>query len=385
MHKCILPWISIETTPHGNVRPCCLYTKELPDINLNTHTLQDAFLSQSMNNLRQAFEDGKKPSGCERCWMEEDAGKKSKREHMLEKFKAETFDQPVLKFLDLKLGNICNLKCRICGSWSSSKWAQEEIDYYEADGGGQAQRKWLKNGQWPRRNQKFWTHIDELLPHIKFFEFTGGEPFLIKQHFDLLERAVELGYAADNDIHYNNNTTKFPAQHKLWRHFKHVQIAFSVDNTGKRFEYERYGAKWRTANTNVKKINSLRDSGYPISTQLCCTWNIQNIYYIDDILSWAIGMNFDDIHFNLMHDPWEYAIANLPKSAVAPVMLYLQKCQVKYPQFAVDIDALKKIVVNSQQEGAVDLHKKIRRTDLYRAENFAVTHSKIAKAIGYEL
>jgi hypothetical protein len=106
---------------------------------------------------------------------------------------------------------------------------------------------------------------------------------------------------------------------------------------------------------------------------------------MDNILSWAIGMNFDDIHFNLMHDPWEYAIANIPKSAVAPVMLYLQKCQVKYSQFASDIDALKKIVVNSKQSDAQGLHTKIRRTDLYRAENFAITHSKIAKEIGYEL
>ena len=32
-----------------------------------------------------------------------------------------------LMFLDLKLGNICNLKCRICGAWSSNKWAQEEV------------------------------------------------------------------------------------------------------------------------------------------------------------------------------------------------------------------------------------------------------------------
>ena len=42
-----------------------------------------------------------------------------------------------LKFLDLKLGNICNLKCRICGSWSSSKWAQEEIKL-----GNKQARKW---------------------------------------------------------------------------------------------------------------------------------------------------------------------------------------------------------------------------------------------------
>ena len=385
MPKCILPWISIETTPTGKVRPCCLYTQELPDIDLNTHTLQDAFLSQPMNNLRQAFEDGKKPGGCERCWMEEDAGKKSKRQYMLEKFKHETVEEPVLKFLDLKLGNICNLKCRICGTWSSSKWGQEEIDYYEKEGGGQLQREWMKQGQWPRKNKTFWEHMDELLPHIKFFEFTGGEPFLIKQHFDLLERAVELGYAKDIDIHYNTNTTKFPAQHVLWKHFKHVQIAFSVDNTGKRFEYERYGAKWRTANTNIKKINSLRDNGYPITTQLCCTWNIQNIYYMDDILSWAVAMNFNDIHFNLMHDPWEYAIANIPTSAKAQVMLYLQKCQVKYPQFATDIDALKRIVMHSNQEDAEQLYKKIRRTDLYRNENFGISHKKIAEAIGYEL
>jgi len=388
MHKCILPWISIETTPTGKVRPCCLYTQELPDIDLNTHTLQDAFESKPMRDLRRSFRRGEKPAGCERCWMEEDAGKKSKREYMLEKFKHEVVDYSnnsgtSLKFLDLKLGNICNLKCRICGTWSSSKWGQEELDYYP--NGGEVQRQWIKQGQWPRKNRTFWEHMDELLPHIKFFEFTGGEPFLIKQHFDLLQRAVDAGYAKDIDIHYNTNTTKFPAQHELWKHFKHVQIAFSVDNTGKRFEYERFGAKWRTANTNIKKINNLRDSGYPISTQLCCTWNLQNIYYMEEILTWAHTMNFDDIHFNLMHDPWEYALSNTPKSAKSQVMLYLQKCQVKYPQHSQDIDALKKIVVDSVQEDADGLHKKIRRTDLYRNQNFAQTHSKMAKAIGYEL
>ena len=63
MSKCILPWISVETTPMGTTRPCCLYTQEIPDIDLKKHTLQDAFLSESMNNLRKTFEDGKKPRG----------------------------------------------------------------------------------------------------------------------------------------------------------------------------------------------------------------------------------------------------------------------------------------------------------------------------------
>ena len=54
MHKCILPWISIETTPTGKVRPCCLYTREF-DIDLNVHTLQHAFESEDMRELRSAF------------------------------------------------------------------------------------------------------------------------------------------------------------------------------------------------------------------------------------------------------------------------------------------------------------------------------------------
>ena len=86
MSNCILPWISLETTPLGGARPCCLYTKELPNIDLTKQTLDDAFNSKEMQDLRRSFRNDEKPDGCERCWMEEKAGKKSKREYMLEKF-----------------------------------------------------------------------------------------------------------------------------------------------------------------------------------------------------------------------------------------------------------------------------------------------------------
>ena len=385
MHKCILPWISLEATPIGGVRPCCLHTEEIAGVDLTTDTLEDAFNSKGMRDLRRSFRRGEKPEGCERCWLEEDAGKKSKRQYMLEKFKHIKEDYSTnlsskLQFLDLKLGNICNLKCRICGSWSSSKWAQEEVAQH---GKKHIASQWLKQGRWPRKSRKFWEHIDTILPDIKYFEFTGGEPFLIKQHFDLLQRAVDRGLAKDIDIHYNTNATRFPKQHKLWQHFKQVQIAFSIDNTGKRFEYERDGAKWRTVNANIDKINNLREQ-YPITTQLCCTWNIQNIYYLNDILTWAETKNFNNIHFNLMHDPWEYSLTKVPRSAKAPVMSYLQKQQVIWSKYAADIHSLKKIVVFSRQEDSADLIKKIRVTDLYRNQNFAESHPEMAKLICYE-
>jgi organic radical activating enzyme len=393
MPKCILPWISIETTPMGTMRPCCLTTNGIPDMNLKTHTLQDGFTSEYMQNLRAAFRDGKEPGQCRNCWIEEGAGKKSKRQHMLEKFKHVQVDWDnvetghELQFLDLKLGNICNLKCRICGSWSSSKWAKEEIDYVadQIPAKDHAATQWLKDGQWPRKSKTFWDNMDELLPQIKYFEFTGGEPWMIKQHFDLLQRAVDRGYAKDIDIHYNTNATQYPKDPTIWQHFKHVQIAFSVDNTGKRFEYERYGAKWRTANNNIKKVNALRDDGYPITTQLCVTWNLQNVYYMDEVLTWAETMNFDSVHFNLMHDPWEFSIVNTPMQAKSPLMLYLQKCQVKWTKYAQDIHSIKEIVVQSRHEDAEGLHKKLRLTDLYRNQNFAESHAKMAKVIQYEL
>jgi len=396
MHKCILPWISIEATPMGTTRPCCLYTDEIPDTNLKNNTLEDAFNSNTMRNLRRSFRRGEKPEGCRNCWREEDAGKKSKRQYMLEKFKHldveyKNNNGEQLVFLDLKLGNICNLKCRICGSWSSSKWAQEELNYVK-DSTDHIAKKWLKDGQWIRKSPKFWDNLDELLPQIKYFEFTGGEPWMIKQHFDLLQRAVDKGFAKDIDIHYNTNTTQFPKDPTIWKHFKHVQIAFSVDNTEKRFEYERYGAKWEKSNNNIKKVHKLREQGYPITTQLCCTWNIQNIFYLDEILTWANTMNFDSIHFNIMHDPWQFSLSKTPISARSPIMLYLQKQQIKHSKFKNDIISLKKLVEQSNMNETPDdpetgesLHKKLRQTDLYRNENFAISHSKIAKVIKYEL
>jgi len=138
---CVLPWVSIEASPIGTVRPCCLADDEILDNNGNKFTLSTAKFvdiqnSNHMRNLRLEFLDGKKPTTCRRCWNEEESGRKSKRMHTLDRLKHSLGDEPwtrdakPLMFLDLKLGNICNLKCRICGSWASSQFAGEEISFF---------------------------------------------------------------------------------------------------------------------------------------------------------------------------------------------------------------------------------------------------------------
>ena len=136
---CILPWMSLEATPTGNFRPCCLAEDLIVDKQGNPYdiakggTLKEAFESRYMQNLREQFTNGEKPLTCKKCWALESSGGESKRLISNKKFGTNT-DQTKLSFLDLKLGNICNLKCRICGTWSSSKWAQEEIEYETARG-----------------------------------------------------------------------------------------------------------------------------------------------------------------------------------------------------------------------------------------------------------
>jgi hypothetical protein len=67
-------------------------------------------------------------------------------------------------------------------------------------------------------------------------------------------------------------------------------------------------------------------------------------------------------------------------------MLYLQKQQIKHSKYKDDIVALKQMIVNSGgKENGESLHTKLRQTDLYRNQNFAGSHAKMAKVIGYEL
>ena len=308
----MLPWVSIETSPIGTARPCCLAKDEITQAdgskyNLKENTLEEIYHSEYMQDLRKDFLAGNKPETCQRCWDEEAAGRTSKRINSRVRLKEyynsvdwTNTDPDQLWFIDLKLGNICNLKCRICGSWSSSKWAKEEIDYIPGiDRKTHLAYKFLQDGAWPRESEIFWDNLRTLLPNIKYLEFTGGEPFLIEQHFELLRYAVEQGYSKNIEIHYNTNGTVLPAAENLWNNFKRVEIAFSIDNTGERFEYERYGARWDEVQDNIVKFNAMRNSR--ITTQLCTTINIQNVYYLPEICDWISTQTFDHIYLSLIH------------------------------------------------------------------------------------
>jgi organic radical activating enzyme len=391
---CVLPWVSLEASPIGTVRPCCLTDDEIVDNNgskfqLLTSTFADIQSSNHMQSLRQEFLDSKQPKTCRRCWAVEDAGGTSKRMHTLNRLKHMgitpewTLDAKPLMFLDLKLGNICNLKCRICGSWSSSQFATEELKFVE-NKKESFHYAMLKDGAWPRENSQFWTELNSSLTNIRYLEFTGGEPFLIQEHFDLLQTLVDQGVAHQVEIHYNTNGTQYPKHaESIWRHFRHVEIAFSIDDVKQRFEYQRTNAVWTEVIANIEQFRQMRQRNTNIALQVCCTVNIFNILYLADVSDWIAQQDFDYVYWNMLHDaPW-LSIAHLPITAKTAVAEHLVQ-QSFSKEFQEEIQKIVEFMQKGTSTDEKDLLKNIEQLDSRRNESLTTVAPELAKILNYD-
>ena len=367
---CPLPWTHLEIDVNGGASPCCLYKGSVPNVKVYKDSLKDIQDSQYMEDLRTKFKNGERPNGCSNCWAEEDAGKTSKRMNSIYKMKKSlqnwtTESKPALKFIDFKLGNVCNLKCRICGSWSSSKWAQEEIDY---DDKNSTAIQNLREGGWPKQYPKFFDDVKEYLADTEFFEFTGGEPFMIKNHFKILEHCVEKGFAKNIDIHYNTNGTQLPPKEifELWKNFKRVEIAFSIDDVGDQFEYQRHPAKWKEVNYNLNQFKAQKTDN--IEFQICSTINIFNIFSLAKLALWVRQFAPRFFYVNTCFDPDVFNIQTLPKQIKNIV-------NSRYSNLKDFEGTLRYMNSADRDSDTIRMYRKERilKADKYRKENFADT------------
>ena len=391
---CVLPWISLEASPIGTVRPCCLADDEIVDntgnkFKLLTSTFADIQSSNHMQTLRQEFLDGNQPKTCRRCWAEEDAGRTSKRMHTLNRLKHMgispewSADAKPLMFLDLKLGNICNLKCRICGSWSSSQFAAEELKFVK-NKKESFHYAMIRDGAWPRENSQFWQELNHSMADIRYLEFTGGEPFMIEEHFELLQTLVDQGVAHQVEIHYNTNGTQYPEHaEEIWQYFKHVEIAFSIDDVGDRFEYQRSNAKWSEVCANIERFRGMRERNLNMTMQVCCTVNVFNIMSLDAVADWIDTQDFDYVYWNMLHDaPW-LSIAHLPVDAKATITQHLNECM--FPvQYQEEIQKIIEFMNLGQSTDGATTIANIRQLDQRRDQSLKLVSPDLAKILNYD-
>jgi MoaA/NifB/PqqE/SkfB family radical SAM enzyme len=393
---CVLPWVSLETSPIGSVRPCCLAETELRDdagdkFNLATAEFATIQNSKDMQNLRRQFLAGDQPETCRKCWREERSGRTSKRMHTLDRLKhmlpdhAWTEEAKPLMFLDLKLGNICNLKCRICGSWSSSTFATEEL----ANLGPRENKKdsfhytMLRQGAWPRENPVFWRELASIAGQIRYLEFTGGEPFMIEEHFELLRSLVSAGLAPNIEIHYNTNGTQFPVDAQfVWQSFKTVEIAFSIDDVGDRFEYQRSNAVWAEVVENISRFRELRRHAPNIQLQVCSTVNVFNVAYLEELSHWIEAQQFDYVYWNMMHEAYYFSISTLPEQAKRVISQRLTLAQVN-ARDRQEFDRIIDFMMGAPSLDGEILRMKIADLDRKRSQNLREVEPELANLIGY--
>jgi MoaA/NifB/PqqE/SkfB family radical SAM enzyme len=392
----VLPWISLETSPIGTVRPCCLAENELRDnagdkFNLATAEFTTIQNSRDMQSLREQFLAGEQPETCRKCWREERSGRTSKRMHTLDRLKHMlpeqdwTQDAKPLMFLDLKLGNICNLKCRICGSWSSSTFATEELANLALDQNRKDSFHYtmLKQGAWPRENPVFWKELAGVADQIRYIEFTGGEPFMIAEHFDLLRSLVSSGLAPDIEIHYNTNGTQFPVDaESIWQSFKTVEIAFSIDDVGDRFEYQRTNAQWSEVNENISRFRLLRSQHKNIQLQVCSTVNVFNVCYLEELSHWIEQQHFDFVYWNMMHEAYYFSISTLPEAAKRVITQRLQLAQVN-AQDRQEFDRIIEFMMGGASLDGNILRMKIADLDRKRNQDLVRVEPELAHLIAY--
>ena len=381
---CILPWISVESTAAGWVKPCCMYNNNIVDtdnqpFNLSKNTLSDVWNSKDYTKLREQFLQGAKPTGCQKCWTEEASGKTSKRIRDNARFKhhftKDIIKNPKMKYLDLKLGNVCNLKCRICGTHSSSKWIAEQQHYDKEDITSEKHTRHI----WPETNKRFWEELELLLPTLEYIDFTGGEPFLIKEQFELLKFCVDKGYAKNIGVHYNTNGTQLPtdALENIWPQFKSIDIQFSIDGVEKHFEYQRHPAKWKNALSVINQFKNKQSKKFTVG--ICHTINVFNVLYIPEFLAWAeeFGIN---VYLNNLHQPMHYNIKCLPNDAKKNISNKLLDHKNKNVKTFIDY-------MNQDDFGYTDWMNFVNwtmRVDKFRSEAFDITFPELANITEYK-
>ena len=255
---CVLPWMHLYVGPDGNVLPCCVADQKFPMGNINNTSVDDIVKSSTFNLLRTNMLAGNRSKECSRCYAHEDAGLTSQRQsHNAQWSQKKLNIEPngILKkfepvYLDLRLNNICNLKCRMCSGYFSSAIAQEEATLF---GNHQSLDASMQSTQKALALEK----IIKYLPQAEKIYFAGGEPLLAPEHYKILNALIECGNT-DLEIVYNTNFTSLAYKDisvlDLWKKFSRITVGASLDAIGLVAEYVRHGTKWSTIESNLESL-----------------------------------------------------------------------------------------------------------------------------------
>ncbi len=232
-------------------------------------------------------------NSCNRCQTEEAAGLRSRRMYSsaqiensfsLEDAKVVTAGdgkinpQTVpLKDLDLRFGNTCNLKCRMCGPQDSSSWVQEHQLLFPEETIELSNMNWFQSS-------KFWDELKSQSNSIRHIYIVGGEPLMISKHFTFLDWLADQGHSKKISLEYNTNLTMLPPEgKKVWPSFKSVSFGVSVDGFEAVNDYIRFPSIFKNIEKNINELKNTSNFQIWISA----TVSIYSILSLVDLAEWT--------------------------------------------------------------------------------------------------
>lgn len=348
-YYCAAPFVNISYTPAGNIQPCCEWhenSNEVDDIDL-------------LARIRSNFLNNKPEQGCKVCHKAEAANVPSTRLSFNNQYGRPT--TPVLRQLDMSLGNLCNFKCRICSSLHSAKWASDE----------------LAMGKKPHKLYRHtWDELKTIdISNVDTVKFKGGEPFLEQPAIINTLRTIltQKGSLADLDIVINTNASVSidPELIDLLSMCKHVILAVSIDGYDKVNDYQRTGSEWEIVQQNMTEYQK----SLPANVELIMwtVWTILNVNNAITLLDWATHhLPRYNIHGAALHFPYELAIRNIPHSMKQQLRHDLENW-VQLDHCAHIINHKMQLYSELSMDNEIDIQtvrNHIKTLDIIRRENF---------------
>jgi molybdenum cofactor biosynthesis enzyme MoaA len=292
---CLAPWTSTCVMPSGTLAPCCVW-KGIS--NTNFQDFDSWINSDFLQDIRRRMYQGEKIKECDVCWQDESAGKKSLRQIYNKEFSKFSVRDHINKnwkvtnsicALDLKLGNLCNLKCVMCNPSSSSQLLSEyktntikfdslknyNVDFLE------------KDFSWPSTDD-FKQFLNRFQSQIRWIKFTGGEPTIIPHVLDLLDNCA-------NEITITLTTNGTKLDHNLIgkiKKFHTVWLTVSLEGIQEHNDQIRFGSHWAEIEKNILAVANLPNVYFNINHTLQCF----SVVTLVPLLEWC---NQHDLELNI--------------------------------------------------------------------------------------
>jgi Radical SAM superfamily/Iron-sulfur cluster-binding domain len=305
------PFTGLATREDGAVKVCC---RSQPIGWIQNESIEEIWNNSNMKEVRRQVLNNERPDVCVPCFNLEEQGVESLRQRhiknsfpdsrinlyprALDKLNLEDFSMPFeFPTIEIKINNLCNLKCRMCNPLDSTQWKDWESveEFYAAENNYlvDAVRK-LGLTKAPfvglfEDKLEFWENLEKLLPYFRRVEFAGGEPLMDPTHYKILDLLSRNG--ENIEIKYATNGTVTGIKggrtiHDYWPKFKRVSVNVSIDGLYNVYEYIRGNGDFETVKRNVEIFKSFPNVDYVVGA---CTVQVGNIMQLPEIIPYFLN------------------------------------------------------------------------------------------------